>query len=51
MHGIDPHYFLNMDQAAVFFESKSKTVVAKKGSKTVSAKDSGKRQQTMHCGD
>ena len=41
MHGLDPHYFLNMDQTAVFFESKSKTCVAKKGSKTVSARDSG----------
>jgi hypothetical protein len=41
MHGLDPHYFLSMSQTAVYFESKSKTVVAKKGSKTVSARDSG----------
>jgi Tc5 transposase DNA-binding domain len=33
MHGLDPHYFLNMDQTAAYFESKSKTVVAKKGAK------------------
>jgi hypothetical protein len=41
MHGLDPHFFLIMDQTAVYFESISKTVVAKKGSKTVSARDSG----------
>jgi hypothetical protein len=33
MHGLDPPYFLDMKQTAVYFESKPKTVVAKKGSR------------------
>jgi hypothetical protein len=40
MHGTAPKYFLNMDQTAVFFESKSQTVVSTKG-KTVPSRDSG----------
>jgi hypothetical protein len=28
---MDPHFFLNMDQTAVYFESKSRTIVARKG--------------------
>jgi hypothetical protein len=41
MHRLDPHYFLNMDQTAVYFKSISKTVVVKKGSKTIFASESG----------
>jgi hypothetical protein len=33
MHGTSPKYFLNMDETAVFFESKSQTVVSPKGKK------------------
>jgi hypothetical protein len=45
MHRLDPHFFLNLDQTAVYFENKSKTVVAKKGSKTVSTRDSGSNKE------
>jgi hypothetical protein len=38
---VDPHFFLNMDQTAVYFVSKSSTVVAKKGAKSVCVRDSG----------
>jgi DDE superfamily endonuclease len=41
LHGMDPHYFLNMDQTAVYFESKSRTIVARKGKKSVCQRDSG----------
>ena len=41
MFGTDPKYFLNMDQTAVFFESKSQTVVSCKGKKSVPSRDSG----------
>jgi DDE superfamily endonuclease len=38
---MDPQYFLNMDQTAVYFESKSRTIVARKGKKSVCQRDSG----------
>lgn len=41
LENIRPHYFLNMDQTAVFYESKPSKIVAKKGANTVSCRDSG----------
>jgi DDE superfamily endonuclease len=38
---IHPKFFLNMDQTAVFFESKSDRVVSKRGKKSISQRDSG----------
>lgn len=39
--------FLNMDQTAVYFESKSKSTVEEKGKRTVSTRDSG--SNTKRC--
>jgi DDE superfamily endonuclease/Tc5 transposase DNA-binding domain len=41
LENVGPHYFINMDQTAVYFESKSKCIVAKKGARSVCARDSG----------
>jgi hypothetical protein len=41
LEDIVPHFFLNMDQTSMYFELKSKTVVAKKGARTVAVRDSG----------
>jgi DDE superfamily endonuclease len=41
MYGLNPKYFLNMDQTAVYFESKSSVVVAPKGKRSVPMRDSG----------
>jgi hypothetical protein len=41
LFGTQPKYFLNMDQTAIYFEAKSKTVVAPKGVRTVAIRDSG----------
>jgi Tc5 transposase DNA-binding domain len=41
LHGLDPKYFINMDQTAVWFEMKSATTVDVVGAQTVSVRDSG----------
>jgi len=41
LQGLDYRYFVNMDETAVYFESKSNTTVSKRGVKTVPARDSG----------
>jgi Tc5 transposase DNA-binding domain/DDE superfamily endonuclease len=41
MYGLNPKYFLNMDQTAVYFESKSSVVVSPKGKRSVPMRDSG----------
>jgi DDE superfamily endonuclease len=41
LENVGPHYFINMDRTAVYFESKSKCKVAKKGARCVCAQDSG----------
>jgi transposase-like protein len=41
LENVGPHYFINMDQTAVYFESKSKCIVAQKGARSVCARDSG----------
>jgi DDE superfamily endonuclease len=41
LHGLDPKYFINMDQTAVWFEMKSSTTVDVLGAQTVSVRDSG----------
>jgi hypothetical protein len=38
LENIVPHFFLNMDQTSMYFELKSKTVVAKKGARTVAVR-------------
>jgi hypothetical protein len=34
LENVGPHYFINMDQTAVYFESKSKCIVAQKGARS-----------------
>jgi hypothetical protein len=41
LENVGPHYFINMDQTAVYFESKSKCIVNQKGARSVYARDSG----------
>jgi hypothetical protein len=41
LENVGPHYFINMDQTSVYFELKSKCIVAKKGARSVCARDSG----------
>jgi hypothetical protein len=39
IHGLDPHYYLNKDETAVYLERNLEASVAKKGSRTVSIRD------------
>jgi len=41
LQGLDLRFFVNMDETAVFFESKSKTTVHTRGARMVPARDSG----------
>jgi hypothetical protein len=38
---VSPHFFLNMNQTAAYYESKSKCIIAQKGARCVSARDYG----------
>jgi hypothetical protein len=41
LHGVELRNFVNMDETAVYFESKSNTTVSRRGVKTVPERDSG----------
>ena len=41
LKNLSSHFFLNMDQTAIYFEDKSKTSIQKRGAKVVTIRDSG----------
>jgi hypothetical protein len=42
LENVSPHFFITLDQTAVYFKSKSKCIVVQKGSRSVCARDSGR---------
>ena len=47
LHGLDPHFFINMDQTAVYYEMKSSTTVDVVGKNTISCRDSGSNSKRV----